>query len=174
MNWGQVKAAQLRWENIDFEDRSIHIPDTKNGQPHSLPLTTRLIELVETRREDQGHDEWVFPSHGKRKGRGHISEPRFIADVVSRQAGIPPFTIHDLRRTFCTMAARLHLGPFVLQRLMNHAPSGNVTSGYVHLSLDDLRMPMQQITDHFLSFDHSGNAAVVPSLGENQHDSLSH
>ena len=40
------EAATLRFNNIDFVDRTLTIPDTKNGEPLTLPLSDFLVELL--------------------------------------------------------------------------------------------------------------------------------
>ncbi len=60
------------------------------------------------------------------------------------------FTPHDLRRTFVTIAESLDIPAYALKRFMNHKSNGDVTAGYIVLSVERLRKPMQAITDHIL------------------------
>ena len=58
------------------------------------------------------------------------------------------FTLHDLRRTFITVAQGLDVSEYALKALVNHAqPRHNVTAGYVTIEFERLRKPMQEITD---------------------------
>jgi integrase len=61
-----------------------------------------------------------------------------------------PFTIHDLRRTFITIAEGLDIAAYALKRLLNHKMNGDVTAGYIMLDVERLRKPMQMITDYLL------------------------
>ena len=54
------------------------------------------------------------------------------------------FTIHDLRRTFATIAAEMGIPPYLLKKLLNHK-SGDVTEGYVISTVEILRNPVQKI-----------------------------
>jgi integrase len=57
------EAMGLRWENVDFAERTLTIPDTKNREPHTLPLSAYLVELL-TARAEQADSPYVFPGKG--------------------------------------------------------------------------------------------------------------
>ena len=57
------------------------------------------------------------------------------------------FTLHDLRRTFSSIAENLDYGQYTIKRLLNHTVSSDVTEGYVQISDKKLRMAMQEIED---------------------------
>jgi len=68
---------------------------------------------------------------------------------VTKLSGIH-FIVHDLRRTFITIAEGLDVLAYALKRLMNHKMNGDITAGYIVTDVERLRKPMQQITDYFL------------------------
>lgn len=45
------EAARLQWKQVDFEDGCFAIPDTKNGEPHTLPLSDYLHALLTNRKD---------------------------------------------------------------------------------------------------------------------------
>ncbi|PZM81153.1 MAG: hypothetical protein DKT66_18170 [Candidatus Melainabacteria bacterium] len=61
-----------------------------------------------------------------------------------------PFILHDLRRTFLTVAERLSLSYVVLKKLANHSGKNDTTFGYVVVDVERLREPMQMITNEFV------------------------
>lgn len=61
------------------------------------------------------------------------------------------FILHDLRRTFITIAESLDISAYALKRLINHKMNNDVTAGYIVSDAERLRKPMQLITDHLLS-----------------------
>ena len=70
------------------------------------------------------------------------------------------FTMHDLRRTFCTVAVNIEGMPYaVVQQLMNHGQMGNVTARYGKPNQDTLRRYMQKLEDEILR-----HATVLPRL----------
>jgi len=58
--------------------------------------------------------------------------------------------VHDLRRTFITVAESLDISAYAVKRLVNHKMSNDVTAGYIVNDVERLRKPMQSITDYFL------------------------
>jgi len=139
------EAAQLKWENIDFKAKTLTIIDPKNHLDHVLPLSDFLYELLWERfRTPQ--NEFVFPGSGK---TGHIIEPRKQMAKVVENSGVD-FMVHDLRRTFITVAESLDISAYALKRLLNHKMSNDVTAGYIINDVERLRKPMQLITDHLL------------------------
>jgi integrase len=57
------------------------------------------------------------------------------------------FTLHDLHRTFITIAESLDIPAYALKRLLNHKDPNDVTAGYIVSDVNRLREPMQRITD---------------------------
>ncbi|RLA10769.1 MAG: integrase, partial [Gammaproteobacteria bacterium] len=71
-----------------------------------------------------------------------------MAKVVER-SGVA-FTLHDLRRTFITIAESLDISAYALKRLLNHKMTNDVTAGYIITDVERLREPMQRITEFFV------------------------
>lgn len=147
------EAARLRWSEVDFRDRTLTILDTKNHQPLILPLSTFVQELLMRRREAT-QSEYVFPGEGK---SGYLIEPRKQMTKVMIHSGVE-FTLHDLRRTYITVAESLDVSAYALKRLVNHKMRNDVTAGYIVADVERLRAPMQKITDYLLK-----SFGVVPS-----------
>jgi integrase len=139
------EAASLRWDQVDFKAKSLRITDTKNNEPHTLPLSTYLRTLLQARRE-QMTNEFVFPAPS---ASGHIIESRKQIAKVVASSGVT-FTVHDLRRTFITIAESLDIPAYALKRLLNHKMHNDVTAGYIVTDVERLRSPMQKITDYIL------------------------
>lgn len=139
------EAATLRWDQVDLKAKTLTVLDTKNHESHTLPLSNYLYELLSSRSQKRSN-EYVFPGTG---AAGHIIEPRKQMANVTKFSGIH-FTVHDLRRTFITIAEGLDISAYALKRLMNHKMSGDITAGYIVTDVERLRKPMQQITDYFL------------------------
>jgi integrase len=139
------EAAKLRWENVDMQARTLTINDTKNNQQHVLPLSNYLYDLLE-RRKTNSSGEHVFSGTGQ---GGHIVEPRKQMAKIINATGIS-FTVHDLRRTFITVAESQDIPVYALKRLLNHKMNNDVTAGYIVTDVERLRKPMQIITNFLL------------------------
>lgn len=131
------EAARLTWDNVDLQARTLTVTDTKNHQNHSLPLSDFLFELLQRRRK-VATGEKVFPGEGD---GGHLVEPRKQMAKVTKESGVH-FTVHDLRRTFITVAESLDISAYALKSLLNHKMSNDVTAGYIIKDPERLRAPM--------------------------------
>lgn len=156
----RLEAAKLKWTDIDLQARTLTITDTKNSETHTLPLTDYLFNLL-SRRKTIANSTYVFPGTGK---EGYIIEPRKPIAKVTEVSGVS-FTVHDLRRTFITVAESLDISAYAVKRLVNHKMNGDVTAGYIISDVERLRKPMQQITDHFLAhITKDNNTSIIRSI----------
>ncbi len=138
------EALGLVWADVDLKGRTLTVRDTKNHRDHTLPLSDYLHErLAHRRREVSG--AYVFPGPG---GDGKRVEVNRQVRKVIVNSGVA-FCVHDLRRTFATACEALELPAFVTKRLLNHV-SGDVTGGYVIITVERMREAMQRITDYML------------------------
>lgn len=137
------EASQLQWKNVNFDEGTFLIPDTKNKEPHELPMSDFLREMLWSRHL-VSEKVWVFPSP---VNDGPLTEPRTAQARIATLTGIE-FKLHDLRRTFITIAESLDIPAYALKRLLNHKFSNDVTAGYIVPSTERLREPMQRITDY--------------------------
>lgn len=143
----RAEAMALRWGDVDLAGRTLTVPQTKNGDPLVLPLSSFLLEMLAERRRCYPDAEWVFPGNSK---SGHLQEPKKWIHAVVEASGVQ-FSLHDLRRTFITVAESLDLSMYTLKRLLNHRDGRDVTAGYIVLDVERLRKPMQRIADYLLS-----------------------
>ncbi len=147
------EAACLAWENVDLRAKTLTVKDTKNHLDHTLPLSDFLFDMLQ-RRKAEAVNEYVFPGAN---GVGRIIEQRKQMDRVTEESGVH-FIIHDLRRTFITIAESLDISSYALKRLLNHKMNNDITAGYIINDVERLRAPMQKITDHLLKC-----MGVIPS-----------
>lgn len=135
----------LRWDAVDLADRTLTVHETKNREPLTLPLPAFLYELLAARAAE-ATSPFVFPGLD---GASPIREPRPQMRKVAERSGVS-FTLHDLRRTFVTVAESLDIPYYALKQLVNHKISGDVTAGYIVTNVERLREPMQRISDSLL------------------------
>lgn len=140
------EVATLRWEHVDLEARTLTVPKTKNGDPLVLPLSAFLADLLKERRTSLPKAEWVFPG---RDGHCPMTEPKRFTDRVSLASGVE-FTLHDLRRTFITIAESLDISAYALKRMLNHRSDSDVTGGYIIVGVERLRSPVERAAERIL------------------------
>jgi integrase len=144
------EAATLKWENVDLKAKMFTIPTTKNKEPHTLPLSDYLFDMLKRRHSgkeretDQVRAPYVFSGD-----TGPLAEPKKQIAKVVAASGVP-FSSHTLRRTFGTIAESLDIPYLALKRLLNHKVQDVTGEHYTVISVERLREPMQKITDFVL------------------------
>ena len=122
----------LRWEDIDFENSGIHLPDSKTGKK-TIPLAAAALELFEGL--PRGGSPYVFPAT---KGEGHyLGLPKVWAKLKKR-AGLNDVTIHTLRHSFASIAVAGGDSLILVGKVLGHVQT-RTTEKYSHLDLDPLR-----------------------------------
>lgn len=82
---------------------------------------------------------WVFPGRNPRKP---LHQTKNAINRVIEASGVHS-SLHDLRRTFITIAESLDVPPYAIKRLVNHKMSNDVTAGYIVSDIERLRHPAQ-------------------------------
>lgn len=127
------EMAWVRWTDIDFQWNSIVIRDKVEGA-RTIPLTPYVSTLLAglPRR-----NEWVFSSPAAASGR--LQEPRIGHNQALAVAGLPPLTLHGLRRSFGTLAEWVECPAGISAQIMGHKPSATAEKHYRVRPLDLLR-----------------------------------
>lgn len=136
------EARKLQWEHVDFEDRTLTIPDPKNRHTFVLPLSDLVFDILQERRE-LALNEYVFPG---KDGKGFLIEPKRQMARVTEQSGVE-FKLHDLRRTYATILDMMDLSRNTIKRLLNHKSGYDVTDEYIVSDVERFRKPVQQVAD---------------------------
>ncbi len=120
------EAAKLTWEEVNFTANTFRLLDTKNREVVTLPLPDFIGKRLKVRR---GRKRTLGISRALGKA-GYLSDPRKSIEIVKASTKIP-FSPHDLRRTYISIAESLDMSVYTIKALVNHKMSGDVTAGYV-------------------------------------------
>lgn len=139
--WNEI--ASLTWDDVDFDKGTWFIRNPKNSQSVTLPLSTQAQELLKNRPKGA----YVFSTPKGKKGYP-AQPPRFITEKLSTFLNME-ISVHDLRRTFRSIAAELEIELWKTKLLMNHKINNDITiSAYTEKSdLEYLRPSIQKISD---------------------------
>jgi integrase len=129
---GNVLA--MRWEDIHFSIQEWHIPETKNGEPHVIPLAASAMDILQERRENS-QSPYVFPGNGN---KGHFSNPKNGWKRVLDRAGISDLRIHDLRRTLGSWMAAMGATTAIIGKTLAHKDL-KTTQIYERLDIEPVR-----------------------------------
>ena len=129
---------------------------TKNGHPHSVPLSRLAVSLIQTL-----IDSRPLPDKP-------LVNSTVIATLVGRaqaKFGLPHFTAHDLRRSALTKLAELGVPPIVLGHIANHRTTtkAGITLGvYVQYEYEQEKRQALELWSDRLQGIVSGGADIVP------------
>ncbi|KGQ59700.1 tyrosine-type recombinase/integrase [Gallibacterium anatis] len=111
----------LRWGDINFDNATITIPGSrmKNGEEHTIYLSKQSMEILQARTRVS---EFVF----FQSEPGRTNNP--IAGVIFREIyttlDVPPFTVHDIRRTVATLLYELGYNEDLVEPTLSHTRKG--------------------------------------------------
>lgn len=129
------EAKTLRWQDVDFQWRTINIHDKVEGE-RTIPLTPYLAQLLNSL---QRRNKWVFSS-ARPSTTGHINEANHALTRAMLLAGLPHIAPHDLRRSFGTLSEWVECPVGVVAQIQGHAPSALAEKHYRVRPIDLLRM----------------------------------
>ena len=135
-SWARLsEATGLAWDDVDFGKSSVVFRDTKSHEDRYVPIAQNsgLLDDLRKLQAQTLRDGGPFATHGD---RSNLSKKwkRVIED-----AGIPPITIHDLRRTGISRALLGSMPSVVVQRLAGHKSITTTMRHYAEVSKRDLR-----------------------------------
>jgi len=117
------EVAGMTWDELDLDNRTWSLPASrvKNKRPHVIPLSDTALELIGDRPDSP--KGFIFSTDG---GRAHVQDwskiKKKLDARMSELAGapIPPWRIHDLRRTCASGLQRLGVRLEVTEAILNH------------------------------------------------------
>lgn len=145
---GQRKNESVNLRHSWIKDGWAHFPGfiTKNAHPHSIPLTTITQVIVGLPPPD-----FCFPGVGDKPYNGWGKHKAQLDALVA----LPHWTLHDLRRTWSSNAARIGIPPHITERILNHRTSQTETEISRVYNRYDFRIEkhdaMLRMTTHLLT-----------------------
>lgn len=163
----------LKWQDIDFEQRSLHIRRTVSylvgkGYVETEPKTAKsrrkitlpqfVVDILKHHRLHQ-HEErakagtaWqdhdlVFCNHYG----GYSAETRLfhLFDKLLKDAGLPNMHFHDLRHSAATILLSMGVHPKILQELLGHSQISITLDTYSHVLPSMQREVMDKLNKLF-------------------------
>jgi len=120
------ELLELQWNYIDLDKRTAHLPDTKNGDSRTVPLSTKAVEVLQRQNRDC---EFLFQIQGDSVGKAF----RRIRDRVN----IIDLRFHDLRHEATSRFFELGLPIMEVSAITGHKDL-RMLKRYTHLRAEDL------------------------------------
>lgn len=128
----------LKWLDVDFNRRIVHIRQSKSGRPRTVPLNVTARELLE---ELPKVCEFVFPSP---KTGERVNDVGRQFERAVKNAGLVDFHFHDLRHTAATRMADAGADPFTLAAILGHSDI-RMTARYTHATDEAKRRAVENL-----------------------------
>jgi len=137
-----VRKSELccaKWEEFELDKALWHLPEgrSKTGAPITIPLPKQVLAWLNELTMRACGSDYVLPARraSKKPHMGDDTLNRAISSMFGREAGrkiqppnlmgdIKPFSPHDLRRTFRSLAASQGVAGHVAERCLNHKLKG--------------------------------------------------
>jgi integrase len=134
------EVARMRWADVDLDAGWWTIPgeDTKNSEPHRVPLTADALALIQTQAPEDEDDrgEYVFTGRG---GTTVLDRAKKAPAAIRAALGddFLDFRGHDLRRTAATHMGAAGIPRQDISAVLNHVEGGSrATKVYDRYSRD--------------------------------------
>ena len=129
----KMELLRAKWEHIDLERRSWHIPTTKTGKPRHVPLSQSAMDIIEKLpRWDKC--PWLLPNPETLLPYTDIKR---VWDTARDEAGLPGLRLHDLRHSAASFMINAGIDLYAVGRILGHADHQS-TQRYSHLANDTL------------------------------------
>lgn len=135
----QGELINLRWENVNINERSIQVSNseeftTKSKKNRTVPMNEPVFDILVCRKGRASCD-YVFCRDAKKLKRDYVSR-KFKRYV--RLAGVnDKLTFHSLRHTCASWMVQAGVSLYVVQKILGHS-SITVTEKYAHLQKSQL------------------------------------
>jgi integrase len=159
----------LKWEDIDFEKRTITIrrtmefryaygewlvgpPKSKSGY-RTIPMTQKAYDILQYKYaernirkvRDEQFDDIVFLNRNGQPLK-NSSYDTYIYRVADK-AEIDRLSMHTLRHTFATRCIEGGMKPKTLQMILGHANIGITMNLYVHVTEEEKELEMSKVEE---------------------------
>jgi len=146
LNTGLRKSEllNLKWSDINWKARIIHVLKTKGGKAIEIPINRRLERIL---RSVTRHisSEYVFC---KKNGKPWKDLRGSLAKAVKKAELEKHVTFHTLRHTFASHLAMNGEDLYTISRLLGHS-SLEMTQRYAHLSPGHKARAVERLDEYF-------------------------
>jgi integrase len=143
------EVARMTWSEVDLDARLWTLPKerSKNGRPHDIALSDPAVAILETL--PRISDSFVLTTDGKSAASNYATNKRQLDALLP--ADMPPWWLHDLRRSLASGMARLGINLPVIEKVLNHSSGsfGGIVGVYQrHDFADEKRHALERWGTH--------------------------
>jgi len=157
------ELLNAKWSDIDWKQRTLSIPKTKNGEALLAPLSHAAISRLKTVPHMQDNPYIIC---GRKTGQPSVN----LNDAWSRirkAAGLNDLRIHDLRRTVGSWLVRDGASLHLVGSVLNHKDQ-KTTAGYAYFQTKERHRALDKHGRNVVDF-----ASRLPTVSADVGDRLS-
>ncbi len=128
------ELLSTRWEHVDVERRTLHVPTSKTGRSRHVPLAQAAVGIIERLPKAEGA-VFLFPS--PKDPKRHLTTIKHGWQTARDIASLPGLRVHDLRHSAASFMVNSGVDLFAVGKVLGHANVAS-SSRYAHLSQDTL------------------------------------
>ena len=134
-----IEILTLQWSFVDFERRSLNLPDSKTGKK-TVYLNTAALEILAGMEHVEGNP-YVIPGIKPGKHRATFHGPW---ERIQKLAELEDVRLYDLRHTFASTGVNAGHSIKLVGALLGHSKV-STTERYAHLAAEPVREVNEQI-----------------------------
>ena len=176
---GELLGA--RWEEFNLDGSTSqgavwHLPAsrTKTGSALDIPLVPEVVGWLRALKPQDTGREYLFPKRRRhrRERIPHVGLDTLNVALQRVKHGLPPFTLHDLRRTARTQLAALGVRREVAERCLGHQLRGVEGTYDRHDYFKERRAALEQWTSLLLEAERG--ESKITSISRARNARISH
>ena len=135
----------MRKEQVDLQNGIVHLPDSKtvNGIA-DMPMTDRVREAFASQMKQSGDSDYLFPSPKIDSSKPHITTVRKLWNRTLQRAGLPHFSLYELRHTFATRLSAGGVADHFVTQMLRQGDS-QVFKRYSQAKLNMMREALSKL-----------------------------
>ena len=141
------EVAGMRWSELDLTKCVWTVPPErfKSNASHLVPLTDQAVEIIRHIPRFTKGDHLFTTTHGEKPISGFSKGKTRVDKLMKEDIGtIPPWVIHDIRRTVRTRLASLKISDLVAEMVIGHGRKGIQRVYDQHTYEDEMRDALKQ------------------------------
>ena len=134
----------MRKGQVDLQNGIVHLPDSKtvNGIA-DMPMTERAREAFASQMKQSGDSDYLFPSP-MGSSKPHITTVRKLWNRMLQRAGLPHFSLYELRHTFATRLSAGGVADHFVTQMLRQSDS-QVFKRYSQAKLNMMREALSKL-----------------------------
>jgi integrase len=170
----RTEVADARWPEFNFDAKLWTVPPErfKSNSTHIVPLTADVLGLLCALPRFKSGDYLFSASFGKAPSDDFFRRKNQLDDLmleelrkIDAKAKLPPFVLHDLRRTMRTRLSSLRVPDTVAEMVIGHGRKGLQRVYDQHKFVDEMREALEAWNARLRAIVSPPPANVVPLAG---------